>query len=415
MPAPRSSDDRLTPLLERELRANPAYRLVLFDRLESAERAALAGLADGPDFYGLLRPAAGFGLGVKSVCRETALLFLTLREPGPLPAYVRALYGSEAPRLVARLVADGILEIAGGGGFVSGAGALDLLAPPAVGGIGAAGTAGAAGESQPAGGDPAQGQPARGRLGALSLAALRYGARLALDDPFALSLRLYGYNTLPLTPDWQRRLPSAEQVEGFLGIAPGGPHRKLLDGNFGAAGRDGAWLSWNARAPGPRSGRATFKLYVSPRPEALPALAGDLLAGLAAARPSAFKLGSAAAGLLRPDKIVAYFPSFEALAAAAEPLARRLAGAPVQGVPFTSEMAGDGLLSWGADPPAEPSFPGFDGESWRLWLTHRLARALVQARAAGDGEPWRFALARLDLEGVDPVTWTPRAGVFRAS
>ena len=40
-----------------------------------------------PDFYGILRPRPGeaAALGVKSVDRETALLFLTLREPGPLP------------------------------------------------------------------------------------------------------------------------------------------------------------------------------------------------------------------------------------------------------------------------------------------------------------------------------------------
>ena len=34
-----------------------------------------------------MRPREAAGLGVKSVDRETALLFLTLREPGPLPAY----------------------------------------------------------------------------------------------------------------------------------------------------------------------------------------------------------------------------------------------------------------------------------------------------------------------------------------
>jgi hypothetical protein len=402
------NDEPCVPLLERELRANPAYRLVLFDRLDGAERAALAGLAGEPDFYGLLCPAPGSALGVKSVCRETALLFLTLREPGPLPAYVRALNGPETPRLVARLVADGILEAALDGGFVSGAGARELLAPAAAG-------------------------PGRGRLAELSLDALRYGARLALDDPLALSLRLYGYNQLPLTPAWQRRLGAAAAVESFLGIGAGGPHRKLLDGAFLAAGRDAGWLSWRARKAGPGAARGSFeldrtpgsgaagtgfKLYVSPLPEAMPDLMGDLLSGLAAADARFFKVGSSAGGLLRPDKVVAYFPHFEALAAAAEPLARGLAGAPVQGVPFTSEIAGDGLLSWGVDPPAADGsvpLPSLEGESWRLWLTHRLARALLQARAAAAAEPWRFALDRLDLEGVDTVTWTPRAGVFRAA
>jgi hypothetical protein len=397
-----AEDDR------RELRANPAYRLVLFDRLEPAERAALAGAAAEPDFYGVLRPPTGSALGIKSVDRETALLFLTLREAGPLPGYVRALRGEETPRLVARLVADGILEVAADGpdgGFVSGAAAMELLAT----------------REHPAG---------RGRLAELSLAALRYGSRLAIDDPLALSWRLYGFNRLPLTPAWRRRLASAGAVEGYLGIDRGGPHRRLLDGAFVATGSDAGWLSWSARRPGaPRGGAgggATFKLFVSPQPEALPALMDGLLGGLVEAGAASFKIGSAASGLLRPDKVVAYFADFETLAAAAEPLAGRLAGAPVHGVPFTSEIAGGGLLSWGIDPPpgaasgggarsAAAALPWSGGESWRLWLTHRLARALLQARAAAAAEPWRFALERLELEGIDTASWTPPAALFRES
>ena len=386
-----AEDDR------RALRANPAYRLVLFDRLEPAERAALAGPAAEPDFYGVLRPVPGSGLGIKSVDRETALLFLTLREAGPLPGYVRALRGEETWRLVARLVADGVLEIAAdvpGGGFLSGAAAMEVLAPRAH-------------------------PPGRGRLAELSLAALRYGSRLAIDDPLALSWRLYGFNRLPLTPAWRRRLASAADVESYLGIDRGGPHRRLLDEAFVATGSDAGWLSWSASRPGAprgRGGDASFKLYVSPQPEALPALMDSLLGGLADAGAASFKIGSAASGLLRPDKVVAYFADFEALAAAAEPLAGRLAGAPVHGVPFTSEIAGGGLLSWGIDPPPGGNTLPWSGvASWRLWLTHRLARALLQARAAAAAEPWTFALERLELEGIDTASWTPPAALFRES
>jgi hypothetical protein len=115
--------------------------------------------------------------------------------------------------------------------------------------------------------------------------------------------------------------------------------------------------------------------------------------------------------LLRPDKLVAYYPSFERLAAAADAVAGRLAGTPAQGVPFTAEIAGGGLLSWGVDPPPEGSWSG--GESWRLWLTHRLATALLAGKQATGVEPWRFALERLRLEGVDTDSWTPGARLFR--
>jgi hypothetical protein len=387
-------------LLGRGFRANPAYELVLWDRLAPGERQALQQLREDPELYGVLRPRPPAGAadiatdiaagpGVKAVDRETALLFLTLREPGALPAYVQEVLGAAAGPAVARLVADGVLEVEQDGAFVHGAAA---FAPAA-------------------GGDAGEGMGG-GRLAALSLAALRYGAALAVDDPLRLSLRLYAYNRRPLTPRWQRRLPSAAAVRDHLGIAPGGTNRALLDGAWKPARPSEAWLSWTSRRPEPESagGGATHKLYVSPAPEALADSFGAILDALTAARAAQLKVGAGAAGVLRPDKLVAYFPSFERLAAAAEEVAARLGGVPAQGVPFTSEIGGDGLLSWGMDPPAARSWNG--RESWRLWLTHRLARALLSARGAAAPEPWRFALERLRLEGVDTASWTPAASLW---
>jgi hypothetical protein len=379
-------------VLTNPLRANPLYELVLFDRLPAEERRAVADGAKTPGFYGVLRPLASPGLGIKSVDRDTALLFLTLREPGPLPGYVAAALGEDAPRTVSRLVADAVLEIDGGHGFVSGAAAAGVLQ----------GTAGH--------------QEGRGRIAELSRAALRYGQALAVDDTTVLSWRLYTYNHRPLTPRWKRLLPTSEAVERHLGIAPAGACRRLLDRRWISI-RSAPWLSWRARSRGASGGSnassgPTWKLYVSPRPEALAEGFGAILEALTTGRATLFKVGADAAGLLRPDKIVAYFPSFERLAEAAEVVARRLDGAPPHGVPFTSEIGGDGLVSWGVDPEDRAG-----GESWRLWLTNRLARALVSARAAaGEGiEPWRWALDRLRLEGVDTGTWTPGVLAWRQS
>src|SRR5689334_20636837 len=152
-------------ILERGFRANPAFELVLFDRLDPRERETLANLRKDPDFYGILKPReSANALGVKSVDRETALLFLTLREPGPLPSYMRSLLGDGTARVVARLVADAILEIEEAGSFVSGAAALPLF------------------EERRSGGDGAA-----SRLAEISLAALRYAQDLAEDDPLSLS------------------------------------------------------------------------------------------------------------------------------------------------------------------------------------------------------------------------------------
>ena len=380
-------------LLSCRFRARSRYELVLFDRLSSREREALSDLTSDPDFYGVLRPAEGASL--KSVDRDTALLFLTLREPGSLPSYVRAVLGGETRRTVARLVADGVLEIEREGHFLSGAAVVDLL------GEGAS-------------------HCAEGRLAELSLAALRYGQALLVDDPLLLSWRLYCYNRRPLTPAWKRLLPAADAVEAHLGLGRGASARRLLDRSWSRTPPVEGWLSWRAR---PRrgadaAGRAdgpTWKLYISPLPEVLAGFFGEILAALTAARAGQFKVGWDAAGLLRPDKIVAYFPSFERLAEAADILAGRLSGAPAQGVPFTSEIAGGGLLSWGMDPPRSQR-TWSEGESWRLWLTLRLARALLAARSSASEaatEPWRFALERVRLEGIDTNNWSPEARIFQ--
>jgi hypothetical protein len=387
--------NRNREILGRVLRANPAYELVLYDRLEPAVREALADLRKDPDFYGVLRPRDAAGLGVKSVDRETALLFLTLGEPGPLPSYVHRVAGESVGRVVAQLVADSILEVDGGDAFVSGPSAFDLLR----------------GE--------VSGERERGRLAALSVEALRYAQALDVSDPLRLSVRLYGYNRRPLTPAWKRLLPSGEAVERHLGIALGGENRKLLR-SWSRVGPSNGWLSWRSRAAEAGGTGVTYKLYVSPAPEALADSFGRVLEALALAHAPQFKIGADAVGLLRPDKIVAYFPTFERLALAADAIAGHLDGTPAQGVPFTSEIGGDGLLSWGMDPPAEESLALWDGrESWRFWLTHRLARAILAGKAAGSAgegvEPWRFALERLRLEGVDTDSWTPGALLWRES
>jgi hypothetical protein len=404
-------------ILRGTLRANPSYELVLFDRLVDGERELLANLRGEPGFYGVVRPrgepadAPAGALSVKAVDRDTALLLYTLREPGPLPAYVEELFGHQAGRGVAQLVADGVLEIAQGEVFVSGAAALRLIAD----GAHASAAAG-------------------GRIAEISRDALRYAEALPIDEALALSARLYGYNRRPLTPRWKRLLPDAAAVPGFLGTVPGGPAAALLSRRWTALAPSPAWLSWKTQdeAAGrlPTEG-PMYKLYVSPDLEYL-ADGGfaTIVAALTELRVPQFKVGADAAGLLRADKIVTYFPDFESLARAAHGLAVALAGAPAQGVPFTAEIGGGGLLSWGADPPRGEGLPWEGRSSWRLWIAQRLARALLAARAgrgqAGkdgkkgeDGEdwhgipPWRFALERLRLEGVDTDTWTPGALLWK--
>ncbi len=135
---------------------------------------------------------------------------------------------------------------------------------------------------------------------------------------------------------------------------------------------------------------------------------GEIVEALGRSEAGQFKVGADLDGLLRPDKFVAYFTSKDALLDAAQRLLPLVTDRKVQGVPFTAEIARNGALSWGSDPAAR------SGElrmSWRQWLCERLAAALITARddKSGGIEPWRFALERLRLDGVDPQNFMPLA------
>jgi hypothetical protein len=152
-------------------------------------------------------------------------------------------------------------------------------------------------------------------------------------------------------------------------------------------------------------GTATFKLYVAPALEAAPHALAHVAEALGEQDAcEGFKIARNVAGLCRPDKLVAYFARLVDLHDAAARLRPRLDGLPAQPVPFTGAVDPAGLLSWGIDPAAG----GREARSWRLWLATRLASYLVEARAAGgETEPWRFALERIRLDGIDTGSWAP--------
>jgi hypothetical protein len=387
-PAPSLRDIRAATF-----RANPAYELVLFDRLPAAEQAALANLQQDPELYGLLRPR-GPGLSLKSACRETALLFFTLQTPGALPAYATTRLGAAGNEAIVRLVLDRILEMESAGAFLSGAEAHRLIYA-----------------------EPLSAE-AGGFLARLALEAVRYGQGLDLEDSTQLSARLYFYNRLPASPAWKRRLPSADALAEYREIHPAGRNRPVLQTHWRSlppAPDNPGWHTWASAYPeGARAGSRSYKLYVSPRGEHLREAFAATLEVLTEVRAPSFKIGRDLYGALRPDKLVAYFGSLEAVQEAGDRLQQRLEGMPAQGVPFTAALDEQGLLSWGTDPPRGEHLLAWQGPSWRRWVTDRLAVALLSAKAAAPTtvEPWQFALDRLRLEGIDTTTWTPATTIW---
>lgn len=371
---------------EFRLRSNPEYELVLLDRLSEAEQQALAGLKGDPDCYGILRPRSPGKLSLKAASRDAALLFFTLQTPGHLPSYVKQSLGEECDRTISQMVLDSILEIEIGGAMLSGPAAYVHICSK---------------------------EPTLDRenfLAALSRRALQYAETLDINDASALSMKLYNYNRLPASPRWRQLLPDQEAAERYLEIEKtrsGLSNWTRVEQNAGKS----QWLAWQSpRVNGiSAASGSTYKLYVSPACSALGEAFHAVAAIAGASAAHHFKVGNDVYGLLRPDKMVLYFQRFTDLQETSERLMQKLANCPVHGVPFTAELAGNGLLSWGIDPPAERTVPWLERESWRLRVINHLATAMLLARNSGNSElpPWRFAMERLRLEGIETETWTP--------
>jgi hypothetical protein len=380
-------------VLVQQLRANQAYEFVPFSRISARHRRLLARLKKDPEFCGVLRPRGNSTLGVKSATRAVAALFKARRTAGLLPVSVASSAGSSLEAEITRLVLDGVLEVRHENRFVCGAAASHLL-PLSV-------------ESP---------KDAVDAIASLSLDALRYAEALDIDDSEFLSARIYFYNRVPMSPRWSHRVASPEATANFLGISKGSPTARLLDQHWipGKAEPVPNWLSWipRERSAGVHRDAPTFKLYVSPAPDALSETVSVLVRTLSEAGPAHFKIGADLHGLLRPDKIVLYFNDPATLEDIARLLLAGLRGIPAHGVPFTRSIDAQGLLSCGVDPPRRLKlFSWRETESWRLWITNRLAVYILTARATRDRHTKctnaEFALARIRIEGVDTNTWSP--------
>lgn len=361
-------------------RANPRYEAVPFNRLGRAEREVLVPWQEPADSFGVLIPKAETNLPVTAINRDTALLFFTMQAPGPLPDYLLQMPLAQQKKAVCALILDNVLELQGSNGFLGGPDALTVI------GL----------DSQLSG----------TKLSQLSYAAIKYGQELTNIDPATLSFKLYFYNRLPATRAWCQRLPDQTAVLHYLNILPGQKNDTSIREFWTLAKGNDAWLPFVAKRVHRSFHQKSYKLYISPRLEALSEVFPIISEMLGSCGAIQFKIGSDCYGLLRPDKLVAYFTNKHDLFEAAAVLNTKLAGVPVHGVPFTAETAADGLISWGVDPRGTSDV---EGRSWRQWVTNRLAAGLLMAKSQTKStiEPWRFAMERLSLEGVDTATFIP--------
>ena len=383
----------MIPWTERRLRSSGAFELRRLSDLSPDQAKAFAELERDADFHGLLVPRTPATASIKSVGSQAASLFRSLAEPAPL-----AIDADDAWRAdVIDLVLDGVLEIEDDRGFVCGADAFPMFF------------------------DDVAVKPPAHAIERLSREALEHAEDLASDDPKVLTAALYMYNRIPLSPAWTSRFSDRDAVLANLG-ADRGALRALLDRMWVEAppGSAQGWIAWHPRERAD-AGRAlsppTYKLYVSPRPERIRE-AFEAVVRVLGDRPVPMKIGNDAAGIVRPDKLLAYFSRREELDAAADAILRALAGCDAHGVPFTAAIDAEGLLSWGIDPPdSERALSWLMRESWRLWLATRLGSALAMAKRASTAAiaPWCFAVERVRRQGVDVDTWTPADSLWSAT
>lgn len=237
-----------------------------------------------------------------------------------------------------------------------------------------------------------------GRLAELSLRAIRTVAALPTSEAGVIARRLYVYGAAPFGRDAELAFGPGDNALSVLGLAPGGGVRERLAEPYEASTHPG-WISFS-RMDRTLSDTPACKLYVSPRPEALAQAFPIIADTFARLEVDSFKVGRGASGLLRADKVVAYFDSTDHLDEVAGALSRALRATPAQGAPFTAEIAGDGLLSWGRDPRPVAGAPDQQPQSWRSWITARLAEAILAVRRPGE-DPAPAVMARLAALGVE--------------
>lgn len=237
------------------------------------------------------------------------------------------------------------------------------------------------------------------RISQLSSRALHLAASLPTTDTARIARWLYHYGSFPRGPAIELDFGPGDDPMAVLGLTIGGVARKKLEAAYEATTYPG-WLSFT-HTPTPVLMQAACKLYVSPKPEALAATFPIIAETFAEMEVRSFKVGRGIEGLLRSDKIVAYFDNRSNLDAVADTLCERLIGCPAQGVPFTAEAGLNGLLSWGIDPP-----PSTESLSWRSWITKRLANEIVKAKPSSDSVAVATALSAVTALGVNTERWT---------
>lgn len=377
----------ISAFLERSFRSNPRLEARPVDELALDHRQFIEPSAAGR--VGAMLREAETGVYTATLDVEAAALFHGLVAPRRIPDWFEARPSDGRWRAVARLVCDQVLQVElSDGSFADGVLAHDALF----------------GDH-----DRPEAEGLAGRIDPVSKAAIALAVGFPSASAVAIARRLYAYNSTPRTDRWDRLLGDPGATPTWLGLGSDATWLKRLRERFvefGSRTDETPWLQWVRRGANPRTS-LRHKIYVSPATEHLPDVLRAVGEVCTAMDVAAFKVGATLQGVLRPDRLVIYVPDEPTVGRIAGELSSALAGAAAQGVPFTAPLDPTGLLSWAVDPVADDA-PGLIANpwSWRTKVAWRLADAITRAAGqASDAVVTEFALARLRLDGVEPVGW----------
>jgi hypothetical protein len=250
----------------------------------------------------------------------------------------------------------------------------------------------------------------------LSRTALSLALEVPGNDATALSSWLYNYNTTPASPLWLKQIGTDRGMRRKLGMDKRSRNYRALAPDYDN-NQNHAWDSWfhKDRFDSTNHAHLGYKLYISPHPGVLIEAFDSIVEALVDLGVAAFKLGRGSFGLLRPDKLVVYADEWNSLWRIADRMHNVLGNMTPHGVPFTAPFTGNGLLSWGMDPPPELRLSGWGmEESWRFWTCNKLSRAVLNARTArlDKEQSLEYVEMRLLIEGIDPQQWLPTATIW---
>ncbi|MDB5007776.1 MAG: hypothetical protein JWP45_2169 [Mucilaginibacter sp.] len=359
-------------ILSYTFRSNPDYKVIAWDKVQGSDKRP--GSGRGP--FILIPKDPENAKPIISLDLAEADIFFSLNSAQKLtPAHV-TLFGENAVQGVIGMVYDNILQIQTASGAFEGGSNCESV-------------------WKLVNSHNSVDRPLH-PLSKLSCDAISYAFHAAHLDENAITNRLYGFNTYPHIMNTTQVNPSKiNDTDTRL--------RNIVKERNYHFHDSGYWLNWrHTNCVG--FSQLHYKLYISPCLQSTHEVFRTIAEMCFNFLVPAFKIGKGVHGMLRPDKLVLYFQSMEAMLSVANELRHSLNGVDAQGVPFTNPTDTGALISWAIEPNAiSVNYEGVT--SWRMYVSKCISRSMKLSAFMYGDHSVASVLKRIRLNGIEPDNW----------